>query len=104
MDVDHQARVLEFTTQPLVLSTQLRKLGGVEIALRPAAPRLTGQRAGGALLAERVEMRGVQALAPQDRRDATGGRSVGFGEDPELVFDAEAPALRALWNLRIGHG
>jgi len=72
---------------------------------RPPGPRLRApsrQRARVLLLTPHRQMRRVQALTTQHRRDLTRpGRPGRFAQDPQLVRGGEPPTLRPLSELRV---
>ena len=85
---------------------ELLVLGEEGVGLR--SPPRSGEAAEGAeavLAAPVDEVAAVQALAPQQGADrAWLGQRVRLLDDAQLVLRAEAPAGRALGDLRVGHG
>jgi len=107
LDIDDGLGGRQLAAQPRVLLGELGHApgfgeGGVGFA--PALlwfkPRAFGRRA---LLAPRGQLRGVDALAAQQRPDLTDcGAAVRSGQDPALVVTGELSPFRGGRHFRVG--
>ena len=100
--LDHPARGLKLRLGALGAAAQLLVLDllGARTAL---ARREALERAGVALLAPRRQVRGVEALAAQQRADLALARArLGRAQHAQLVLGGEAPPARALGQLGVG--
>src|ERR1039458_6373836 len=107
LNVDDDFRFTQFFTEVLVLATQLLVLIAEGTALGLGAALLWSQGmqdSGGAFLPPGHQVRGVQALAPEQGANATSRilGSVGLRQNPLLVLGREASALGAGDDLGAG--
>src|SRR5450759_1554921 len=107
LNVDHDFRFTQFFAEVLVLAAQLLVLiaEGTALGLGSTLLRCQGmQNSGGAFLPPGHQVRGVQALAPEQGANATSRilGSVGLRQNPLLVLGREAPALGAGADLGVG--
>jgi len=107
LNVDDDFRFTQFFTEMLILATQLLVLFVEGRALALGTTLLWSQRVQdpcGTLMPPRRQMRGVQALAPQQGANAAGlpFSLVGFGKDRLLVLASEDATLRSGYDLGVG--
>src|ERR1017187_1783202 len=107
LNIYHDFRFTQFFAEVLILATQLLVLivEGTALGLGAALLWCQGmQDSGGAFLPPGHQVRGVQALAPEQGADATSRilGSVGLRQNPLLVLGRKATALGAGNDLGVG--